>query len=268
MIYSIAISETINPTAPVPLTGNLYDQMRIASSLGYHGVEIHTPSVDILDIDRICSLAKELGLQITTLGTGTIYGKFGLSLTDPDFLKRQLLITMVKEYIDVAALFKSCVTIGSIKGNIDMSIVDISMNRVLECLKDISNYAVLKGVDILLEATNRYESNYFNTGNAVASFIRDNHLKNMYLLLDAFHVNIEEDNLKDCFSSIKDELGYVHFSDNNRFYPSGGCFNFDTFIGDLKEIGYNGVVSIECLPIPDGYSAAEHSISFFHSYFG
>ena len=82
MVFSIAVSEIINKNAPVPLTGDVEEQIRYAASLGFGGVEIHTPSPEQVGADRIITLCRELGIAVTTIGTGSIFGKFNLSIAE------------------------------------------------------------------------------------------------------------------------------------------------------------------------------------------
>ena len=266
MVFSIAVSEIINKNAPVPLTGDVEEQIRYAASLGFGGVEIHTPSPEQVDADMIRTLCRELGIAVTTIGTGSIFGKFNLSIADPDPVRREVLYSMLTEYVDLASELGSKITIGSLKGNMSPD-RDASLDIVRGELKRLSSYASGKGVKILLEATNRYENNYFNTGDETASFIKSAGFGNVGILMDAFHMNIEEEDPFTCFENYGDLIWHIHIADNNRHFPGGGSFDFHSFADEIRRIGYDGIISVECLPYPDGKTAAVRSIEFMNEFF-
>lgn len=268
MKYCVAIGMALSDTIPVPLGGDFIEQMYIAKNIGYDCVELHIPHPSVLDIVQIQTEMERLGLEIATLGTGSILGRFGFSLVDEDALKRQFLVTMLKEFIDCASVLGSKVTIGSIKDNVKLGKeAQQSFDLLGSTLQDLCHYAGERGVTLLLEATNRYENNLLNRGEEVVKIIKQFSLNNAQLLLDTFHCNIEESSIHSCLEPLAEQLGHVHFADTNRWYPGAGSFPFDRFISQLKAIGYDGVVSIECLPKPTGLEAAHKAYEFLRSAF-
>jgi sugar phosphate isomerase/epimerase len=268
MKFCVTIGKTTSSTTPILLEGDFVKSVYIAKEIGYDAVEIHTPNPETLNTDELIKVCDSLGMFIATLGTGIIYSKYGLHLADENKDNSSRLIAMVKVYIDIAAKLRSKVTIGSIKGNMPK---DKDRQKYLDIigknLKTVSDYAVEKGVFVLLEATNRYENNIINTGRDIYDMIKNYNLKNFQGLMDTFHINIEEPNLQTCLSDVGEYLGHIHFSDNIRMYPGSGAFNFDAFCHSIKKIGYDGVLSAECYPLPDGITAARESIKFFKKYF-
>ena len=118
MKYCVAANMAGSPTTPVPLSGDFCEQMRKAHEMGYDAIEIHVPDVSVLDIPAIQACMQETGMEVATLGTGTIYGRYGLHLCDADEQRQQELFERVCAFIDCAAQLNARVTIGSIKGNI------------------------------------------------------------------------------------------------------------------------------------------------------
>ena len=191
MKYCVAANMAGSPTTPVPLSGDFCEQMRKAHEMGYDAIEIHVPDVSVLDIPAIQACMRETGMEVATLGTGTIYGRYGLHLCDADEQRQQELFERVCAFIDCAAQLNARVTIGSIKGNIRP---DEDREKHLDilgkALKRIDDYAGQKNVTVLLEATNRYENNVLNTGAQLADMIQGYALKHTRALMDAFHMNI------------------------------------------------------------------------------
>ena len=268
MKYCVATNLAVSPTTPVPLGGDPCRMLKKAGEMGYHAIEIHVPDVSVLDIPAIRRAMEETGVSVSTLGTGTIYGKYGLHLCDENEENQERLYGMVCRFIDCAAALSSRVTIGSIKGNIlPGQDREAHLDILARALKRIDDYAAKKGVTMLLEATNRYENNVMNTAAELAQFIRANGLAHTRALLDAFHMNIEEADSLQALEAAKDVLGPIQFADNNRHYPGGGCFAFGPFADKIREIGYDGVLSVECLPLPDGDTAAQKAAAFLHAAF-
>ena len=269
MKYCIATGKTTDWNTPLLIGGELVDNINQAADLGYDAIEIHTPDIDILDADAVNAALKARNMFVATLGTGMIYGKYGLYLMDENEENVAKLIGMVKQFIDVAAKIGSKVTIGSIKGNVPKGKDKaVGLDIMGHAIRKIDEYAGEKGVTILLEATNRFENNALNTGKELHDFIAKYGFKHVQALMDSFHINIEEASIDNCLKDAGEYLGHIHFADNTRSYPGAGAFNFDLFCQSIKDIGYDGVLSVECFPRPDGITGAKETIKFFRKYFG
>ena len=94
-MYCVATNLETVKTTPVPLGGNSCEQMKKAAAMGYHAIEIHVPDVSVLDIPALLQTMKETNMRVSTLGTGTIYGKFGLHLCDDNAENQEKLYQMV-----------------------------------------------------------------------------------------------------------------------------------------------------------------------------
>ncbi len=269
MMFSVACGEVKNPSSPLVFSGNFCSSIVKAKKYGFDAIEIHTPDIENLDVESVIATCKCENMKISTIGTGAIYGKYGLSLMDQEIDKHERIINMVKKYIDVAERVKSKVTIGSIKGNVPKNACrDIYIETLGSSLKNISDYAVQKGVIVLLEATNRYENNVINTGSDILNMIEKYSLENVMGLMDSFHMNIEEESISNGIFALGKYLGHVHIADNTRLYPGSGSFNWNILFEALKKCGYNSYLSIECLPIPSEEECAKKSIEFFQGFFG
>lgn len=268
MRFGIASNPVSDRAVPVAMSGDFCDVLRDAGEMGYDVIEIHVPDVSALDIPRIREAMKRTGVGVATLGTGTIYGTTGLHLCDGSEENRERLHGMLRRFVDVAAQLGARVTLGSVKGNIPPGADrEKSLALLGRSLRRIDEYAARQGVTLLVEATNRYENNVLNTGRQVADIIRLYELSSTRALLDVFHMNIEEADPLRALEDAKEVLGHVHVADNNRLFPGAGCFAFAPFARKLREIGYDGVVSVECLPLPTGEEAAKSAIGFLRELF-
>jgi sugar phosphate isomerase/epimerase len=88
---------------------------------------------------------------------------------------------------------------------------------------------------------------------------------NAGLLLDTFHMNIEEASFEQSIRMAGDRIFHVHVADSNRWYPGAGHIPFVDILAGLQHVGYDGFVSAEILPQPDPDTAARETISFFNA---
>jgi len=84
------------------------------------------------------------------------------------------------------------------------------------------------------------------------------------LLLDTFHVNIEEDSWTEPFRQVMEagKLYHVHLGDNQRRYPGQGLIDFSAIVRVLRQSGYAGYLSAELLALPDPDTAAQGTLAY------
>ena len=251
-------------TAPLPLTGDICENLRIAAGLGYAGLEFHTRENAPLDIAKIKEVSAGCGGRIIAIVTGRLYTQGKLSLLDDDASVAQAAHKGMRDYIDLAQAFGVAdIIIGWGKGKIPPDGErGLYMQRLAEHLRSLGDYARPKGVRINLEVLNRYETNLLNTAEETCSFFEEYGLDNCFAHLDTFHMNIEE---SDPFAAIRrcgDRLGYFHVADNTRRCPGSGQLDFTRTLATLKEIGYTGYVTVECFPGSDGTATAQKAIEY------
>jgi sugar phosphate isomerase/epimerase len=99
------------------------------------------------------------------------------------------------------------------------------------------------GIQLVLEPLNRYSTPYCTTAKDAIAIAQ--HVDSLGILLDTFHMNIEEDMFKDAIQSSSTLLRHMHFADNNRKMPGFAHIDFSTIIKSLKEIGYQDYISFE-----------------------
>ena len=117
---------------------------------------------------------------------------------------------------------------------------------LLEGLAELGAHADQAGVVLLLEPLNRYEDHMLNTVAQAAELIAAAGSPGVRVLADTYHMNIEEDDPCAALRSVADALGAVHLSDSNRHQPGTGHVPFEAILATLGELGFDGVVSVEC----------------------
>ena len=117
---------------------------------------------------------------------------------------------------------------------------------LLEGLAELAEHAEQGGAVLLFEPLNRYEDHMVNTVAQAAELIAAAGSPAVRILADTYHMNIEEDDPCAALRSVADVLGAVHLSDSNRHQPGTGHVPFAAMVGTLAEIGFTGVLSVEC----------------------
>lgn len=108
------------------------------------------------------------------------------------------------------------------------------------------------GVRYCLEVLNRFEGYLLNTAEEAKQFVEEVGLPSVMIMLDTFHMNIEEDNMADAIRLAGDKLGHFHAGENNRRVPGKGGLNWAAVGSALREIGYTGAVVMEPFVLQGG----------------
>jgi sugar phosphate isomerase/epimerase len=117
---------------------------------------------------------------------------------------------------------------------------------LLEGLAEAGGHAAAAGVVLLFEPLNRYEDHMVNTLAQGAELIAAAGSPGVRLLADTYHMNIEEDDACAALRAAAPVLGAVHLSDSNRHQPGTGHVPFGAVLATLAEVGFDGVLSVEC----------------------
>jgi D-psicose/D-tagatose/L-ribulose 3-epimerase len=112
-------------------------------------------------------------------------------------------------------------------------------------LRTVCNMASERGLQIALEPLNRFESDLINTVEDVRRLINDIDHPAAQIMLDGFHMNIEERNIEKAIITAGDKLIHLQVSENYRGAPGTGQTCWDAYRKGLKEINYKGTVTIE-----------------------
>ena len=117
--------------------------------------------------------------------------------------------------------------------------------RGVESVKTLGKIAQDLGIDYCLEVVNRFESNILNTSEEAVRFAGEVGLPSVKILLDTFHMNIEEDNIADAIRHAGAKLGHLHVGEGNRNLPGKGSLPWKEIGTALKDIDFNGGVVME-----------------------
>ena len=262
MKLSIVLSTQAAQFQAATFKGDLETNLRRIAGLGYNGVELAIRDPQLVNYDELDRLTRGNGLSVPAIGTGQAWGEEGLSFTDPNPQVRRLAIERIKSHIPGAARFGAIVIIGLIRGIIKPGVEPAqAMDWLVEALCECSAAADLHGIRLALEPINRYETTLINNSAQGLELIDRVGAYNFGLLLDTFHMNIEEADIQQSIRQSGAHTFHFHVADSNSWYPGAGHIHFKSILKTLFATGYSGWVSGEFLPKPDPLTAAERSIA-------
>ncbi|MCC8166651.1 MAG: sugar phosphate isomerase/epimerase [Planctomycetes bacterium] len=134
--------------------------------------------------------------------------------------------------------------------------------RSVESMKTAADIARDHGVTLLAEVVNRFEHFLVNTSEEAVRFVQDIDKPNVKVMLDTFHMNIEEDFLGDAIRHAGPLLGHLHIGECNRKVPGQGHMPWDDIAEGLRDIGYDQAVVME--PFVRMGGTVGHEIKVWH----
>jgi len=263
--FSIVLSTHQAKFEAVAFKGDFKGNIKRIAELGYDGVELAIRDPRLVDADALIAKVKQVGLAVPAIGTGQAWGEEGLSFTDPDPAVRAAAIERVKLHVPLAARFNeafdnpggTAIIIGLLRGLVRPGVSQEQAEAwMVEALQQCSAAAEPAGVRLALEPINRYETTLINSVADGMALIERVGSPAFGLLLDTFHMNIEDVSIEDAIRQCGDRIFHFHVADSNRWPPGSGHLDFASILGVLQEIGYQGYVSGEFMPKPDGDTSA------------
>lgn len=255
-------------TGPWVYWNTLEDSMEKAAALGFEAVELFTADAVAVEVSVLKNLVQKLNINIAAVGTGAGKVIHGLTLTDPDAVVRNKAIDFISAMIDFGAAFNAPAIIGSMQGNVVAGgSHQQSLTWLAEGLNTLGERAEKANVPLIYEPLNRYETNLLNRFGDAVDFIVGLKTKQVKLLADLFHMNIEEQSIPSVLRKYASYTGHVHFADSNRKAIGWGHTAIHEIAVALQETNYSGYISAEIFPLPSPDAAALQTIRAFNTYF-
>jgi len=120
-----------------------------------------------------------------------------------------------------------------------------SMKKAIKAAED-------NNVIFNMEVVNRFEQFLLNTCDEAIAYIEAVGSPNVKILLDTFHMNIEEDFIGEAIHKAGEKLGHFHVGENNRMPPGYGHIPWTEVGAALRKISYQGYVIMEPFLLPGG----------------
>lgn len=210
---------------------------------GYNAIEI-SGEPEKYDTRHVGKLLKDHGL--------TCWGSVTLMLGERNLLAkdeaaRAMSVKYVKDTITmVKELSGQEITI--VPGTVGKLVADAGAeeewNWAVESLKACYEHGMKEGVRLAIEPLNRFET-YFLNRHDQALALAEAVGPTCGVCLDAFHMNIEEKDMYQAIRNTAPRLNDFHVADNNRMACGMGAFDWAKIIGTLKQVGYDGALTVE-----------------------
>lgn len=263
MNLSIVLSTHPAQFQAVAFKGEFQTNVSRIASYGYDGIELAVRNPQLPDPDQVIKTIEEHGLKSPAIGTGQAWGEERLSFTDPDPYIRRKAIERIFSHILLAKRTGALIIIGLIRGVVQEGVSAKKAEAWLsEALKECVEKAGGEGVRIALEPLNRYETPLVNTASQGLALIDEIGMSNLGLLLDTFHMNIEEPSIEESIRTCGNRIFHFHVADSNRWYPGAGHLDFRSILTTLMDTGYQGFVSGEFMPLPSAEISAQRAVDY------
>ncbi len=115
----------------------------------------------------------------------------------------------------------------------------------VEAMRASAEHAATANVTLAIECLNRFENYFLTHHDEAADFARQVDHPNCRILYDTFHANIEDKNVRDTIVNNRDMIAHVHISENDRSTPGTGNIRWSETFSALKEIDYDGWLTVE-----------------------
>ncbi|MHA1732560.1 MAG: sugar phosphate isomerase/epimerase family protein [Promethearchaeota archaeon] len=262
MRLSIVTGLDESNTPPGEVAKVFEERVAFLRGLGFQGVELAALEPEKLPASDLLATCESHGLAVSAVGTGSTFLRFGYNFGTSDGHLREKALDRVREYAKFASEFDAKVVLGLIRGRYRLPDTrETALEYILECTRECGPIADEYGVDMVVEPINRFEIDSLNTVGETAEFLEQVGHPRVKLMVDNFHVNLEESRefVEDELAKYVPFLAHVHLADTDRRAPGSGTFDYATFLGVLKSAGYGGFLSVEPIMKPSFEVVAELS---------
>ena len=212
---------------------------------GYDGAELPLFGGDEAHGRTLGKLCDDAGLARTAVTVCTAEA----NPISPDAAVRAAALDHLKSILDccaAAGVETVCGPVHSALGEFGgAGRTEDEWKRAVDVLSAAAEHARSVGVTIAVEAINRFECYFANAQTDAADFAAAVDRPALGCMYDTFHANIEEKDPAAAIRRCKDQLRHVHISENDRSTPGEGQVRWDETFAALKEIGYDGWLTIE-----------------------
>lgn len=268
MKFSIVLGLNESTSSEKQVLERFTESCNFLSTLGYQGIELAILEPEKIPVEKIREIAIDYKMKIPAIGTGSTFIRFGYSLGDVNPKVREKAIERIKKYLDFSSVSESLIIIGLLRGRYSRdSDSKSAKENIIKSLRICCKLAEDSGLNLLLEPINRFEIDSCNTIQETLEMIEVVGSNNLKLMIDSFHIHLEEDPTKiwSFLKTIADKVSHIHLADDTRRAPGTGHFDFQRFLQIFNESAYKGFASMETIMKPSFKEVASKSIKFLRS---
>jgi len=235
-----------------------------AKKCGFDILEVNAPKVTLMsdaERDVLRGAVADAGLSLTY----SIGMTADMDLASEDAGTRQKGIAFLQKVARAMKYMGGTILAGInysswprklLPGEDKQILTDRAVKGVREAIKAAEDNDVI----FCVEVVNRFEQFIMNTAAEGIAFAEKVGSPNCKILLDTFHMNIEEDSLRGSIVETGNWLGHFHLGETNRRPPGRGRIPWPEIFGALREINYQGAVVMEPFLLPGGEVGRDISV--------
>jgi D-psicose/D-tagatose/L-ribulose 3-epimerase len=233
-------------TAPLT-TDDLKKLVPHVAAAGFDWIEFPLEEIEGFDYAVAAALVSDYGLGVSTcVAMGP-----DRDLIHEDPAIRQSGMKYIREAIVASQAIGSPNLVGPIYSAVGRTWQSTPEERardldlLIDNLKPLAEYAGDHGVSFGIEPLNRFETSFINLADQVLEVVDRVDHPACQVMLDTFHMNIEEKSLGEAIKNVGPHLIHLHACENDRGAPGSGNVAWDEVATALNDINYDGPVVIE-----------------------
>ncbi len=217
------------------------------AAMGFDGIELPLEEVDGFDYGRAAELVQAHGLTVSScVAIGP-----DRDLLAADEAVQQNGIAYIRHCIEAAQTLGAKTLVGPMYAAVGRTWQATAVERERDVvnlvghLRPLAKYAAEHNVTLGIEPLNRFETSFINTHQQAIELIDRVDHPNCAIMLDTFHMNIEEKSIGEAIRATGQRLCHVHCCGNDRGAPGSGNIAWTEVQQGLADINYRGLVVIE-----------------------
>jgi sugar phosphate isomerase/epimerase len=215
------------------------EKCKLAKDIGVDGVEVQGDLTQ--DPKELANILSRYGLKVLSVTPDNV----DISSENEDIrLKAVGYFLNLLGWANNLGAKRICLhgDVGKIAGCGDL---EKDWKLLVESSTTVMKKAETLNIEVVFEVLNRYENHQIVTNQEALQLLDAVNSPNLSILLDAYHMNIEEADPIDALRKAGSKLGVYHVADSNRQAVGNGHSNIKGQIEVLHEINYNGPIIME-----------------------
>lgn len=219
---------------------------------GMDFVELLVPEEGELDPAAAGAGAREAGLFVVLAARLSLQR----DLASDDSASHAAGVAYLKHCVDIAVTMGAKIVGGPLYGTplvfagrapapIEEAQRLARIERVVCGLREAGAYAAAHGVVLAIEPLNRFETDFCNTARQGVELVRAVASPAVGIMLDTFHMNMEEDDLAQAIREAGAHLAHFQANENHRGFIGTGHIDWPAICRALAEISYSGPITLE-----------------------
>lgn len=227
--------------------GEVFSGIKELAELGYDGVEIAGCPEFFPKAKEIAAACADNNIHPSSICS--MLAGYDISHYDP--VERQKGIDHAMRTVDFAAEVGAPIAIllpGAHSKYAPLTTRDEELATGIESMKVVADYAAKLNICLCVEAWDRFDNYLVTSLKDAQEVVERVGRANVGLMLDTFHMNIEERDMSEAVRSAGKRLWHFHVGDSNRRAPGMGHIDFLPILQALKDIDYPGYITMELIP--------------------